>query len=473
MTPGYASRGGDAGVFADVDDLRRTAKQLGIAAGDLSRLAGQSRGNATSGALLRTAVFSPGTAASAEGHLIEASVSAYLVVAQLGGEALYLVARADLFVLADAAATHIRHIAQDVLAVPVFLATAWYVADSIRANVLNSATQLLADVVTGRVPPSQIDDRLRKLPGEIGKNVYGDVSALLSAFPEVTDTLTGGLPTALNLDGPGGLLPDDIEGLIGAVQGFAGIAGLGQDGTVHATKQGTTKGGQQDLASIIKGISSIEASRDHSGVKIVEVAGPPRAWIVEIPGTSEWSPQAGGNPSDLTQNAELMQRRGELLNGIRSAMDQAGIPPGEAIMLSGHSQGGIAAAALAAEIANDPRQHARFNVTNVLTAGSPVAHFDIPPSVEVLSLEHRQDPVPRLDGDPNPDREHWQTLTWDVGSQDEIIDAHHGQRYAESASGIDMRDIDDSFDRFLSGHESRTTTFELSRNAPAGAGDTL
>ena len=74
-------------------------------------------------------------------------------------------------------------------------------------------------------------------------------------------------------------------------------------------------------------------------------------------------------------------------------------------MLMGHSQGGIAAMALA----TDDAVRAEFDITTVFTGGSPVGRFELPDGVTAISLEHVQDPVPRLDSQSNPDLPGW---TW-------------------------------------------------------------
>ena len=93
-------------------------------------------------------------------------------------------------------------------------------------------------------------------------------------------------------------------------------------------------------------------------------------------------------------------------------------------MLTGHSQGGITAAALAA----DPAFSEGFNLTHVVTGGAPIARMDIPEDVDVLSLEHDRDPVARLDGETNPDRSNWTTVRRDhhEAAEGEVPMAAHG-----------------------------------------------
>ncbi|MBT2596048.1 GPI inositol-deacylase [Arthrobacter sp. ISL-72] len=183
-----------------------------------------------------------------------------------------------------------------------------------------------------------------------------------------------------------------------------------------------------------------------TGIRIttVQKPGEPPAFIVSIPGTTRWLPDGAGNATDLTGNLE--PAGGNLstaAEAVRIAMEQAGIPPGAPVMLSGHSQGGMIAVALAA----DGSFTDRFNVTNVVTYGSPVDSAPVPATIDVLALQHAGDPVPKLDLNdvavgpggavsaspdnsavrvtlPNPD------VKPDIGG----IGYHAGDLYAESAA---------------------------------------
>jgi hypothetical protein len=163
--------------------------------------------------------------------------------------------------------------------------------------------------------------------------------------------------------------------------------------------------------------------------------------IVQIPGTQHWGASRGDNPVDLTTNLHLMAGRSTYLQAqAAEAMRQAGVAPGDPVMLTGHSQGGITAAALA----SDPAFRAEFAVASVLTGGSPISRFDIPDSVSVLSLEHRQDAVPMLEGRGNPDRANWVTVTRDLEAVDggqppvsTVGDAHGTGPYAETGAMVD------------------------------------
>lgn len=118
------------------------------------------------------------------------------------------------------------------------------------------------------------------------------------------------------------------------------------------------------------------------------------AYIVDIPGTQSLSPLTSATAADLTGN--LVTASGQLSTATASvslAMEQAGIEPDAPVMLSGHSQGGMTAAALT----TDPAFMEQYNVTNVMTFGSPVDATAIPRTVDVIAFQHQDDVVPRLD----------------------------------------------------------------------------
>ena len=163
------------------------------------------------------------------------------------------------------------------------------------------------------------------------------------------------------------------------------------------------------------------------------------AWIVQIPGTQDWSLGRTGTPLDLTSDVRLMAgERSELTRCVSEALRRAGVTAGEPILLAGHSLGGIAAGALAA----DPAFLAQFTVTAVVTVGAPVARFAIADEISVLSIEHAEDLVPMLDGERNPATDHWVTVrreldasTGDPGA--DFAAAHGTSGYVQTAALVD------------------------------------
>ncbi len=169
------------------------------------------------------------------------------------------------------------------------------------------------------------------------------------------------------------------------------------------------------------------------------------AWVVQVPGTQVWGAGPGADPFDLTTDVVAMSGAATLAAaGVGMALGQAMTAAGrggaagrdDPVLLAGHSQGGILAAALA----SDPDFRAAHPRLQVVTAGAPIAHFPVPASVPVLSLEHVQDPVPRLDGTPNPDRPSWTTVRVDLrerGAPHSATASHGTSQYLTTAQQVD------------------------------------
>ncbi len=151
-------------------------------------------------------------------------------------------------------------------------------------------------------------------------------------------------------------------------------------------------------------------------------------WQLYLPPTQTWSVDGGALPADGTSNlAALGGVESDAVEAAVEVMRAAGVGSSDPVMAVGYSQGGIVAAALA----SDPAVQDEFAMRQVLTVGSPVSGFDIPPDVQALSIEHGADLVPQLDGDRNPDRAYWATV------QRDVLDPQHGLESARSVVDID------------------------------------
>lgn len=224
----------------------------------------------------------------------------------------------------------------------------------------------------------------------------------------------GGLALPYALSGgrwPTGSYEDAVAGLLHA----GGLFGMFQDrapddqpDSVEQVHGDFRDQAPTSLREIFREQRSLGVAANHGQIQITRVEGPDGAsWIVQVPGTQEWSPFRGSNPVDLTTNVTLMAGDPTVMQErVETAMRRAGIDPTDPVMLTGHSQGGITAATLAA----DPSFRDQFSVRSVITGGSPIGRIDIPDSVSVLALEHTQDAVPMLDGRGNPDRPNWLTV---------------------------------------------------------------
>ena len=196
-----------------------------------------------------------------------------------------------------------------------------------------------------------------------------------------------------------------------------------------------------------------------------------RAFIVDIPGTKSWAlpPFPGGVNSqinDLGTNLEAMGGDPTAYQaGIAEALRRAGATPTDPVMLVGHSQGGM----VAVRAAHDWATSGAFNVTHVITAGSPVGHMPVPEGVQVLSLENQHDIVPHLDARDNPDQPNRVTVTF--SKQHESIGDNHDIEYSYlPAAGALDRSTDPSVQRFrasagafLGGGRLEVYRFQLTR----------
>ena len=158
--------------------------------------------------------------------------------------------------------------------------------------------------------------------------------------------------------------------------------------------------GAATSADIIEHITQMHGGDAHNGEIAIEEhvtvdadGSTTRSWTVDIRGTQSFNVGRAG-PQDMRSNLQgVAGTSSDQLNAIKEAMRAAGIPPGDAVELAGHSQGGI----MAAQLAADPEVRASYNVVSVVTAGSPTATV-APSDVPVLAYENCGDIVPGLDG---------------------------------------------------------------------------
>lgn len=208
--------------------------------------------------------------------------------------------------------------------------------------------------------------------------------------------------TELLVDGATGL----IRGTGDAIEALTGIdLKLADDGTGYADAPVPVTGEESglvppsDLSQIIANTNTTYGDKETGEVSMSVVGNPPTGVIVNIPGTEKWGPSAGDNPMDLTGNAEQAGSGGwsagsqATADAIAQLYADNDIPPGTPLMLNGHSQGGMIASSLAA----NEDFASQYNLTNVMTYGSPVDNYSVPSSVNQLNLQHGGDAVPRID----------------------------------------------------------------------------
>jgi hypothetical protein len=159
------------------------------------------------------------------------------------------------------------------------------------------------------------------------------------------------------------------------------------------------------------------------------------SYLVDIPGTKVWDLPGQDHGSVNGMGANLNSLAGNpttLENGVRDALRRAGVDPSDPVMLVGHSQGGI----VAARSAQDFTHSGEFNVTHVITAGSPIGNINVPNTVQVLSLENNGDIVPHLDAAANPDTANRTTVTFD-DQANTVLGNHDMRAYTQAGQQLD------------------------------------
>jgi pimeloyl-ACP methyl ester carboxylesterase len=148
-------------------------------------------------------------------------------------------------------------------------------------------------------------------------------------------------------------------------------------------------------------------------------------------------------------------------------MTKAGVRPTDEVMLVGHSEGGMVAVTAAREAVRSKR----FNVTHVVTAGSPISTDlkSLPKTVQVLALENHSDVVPQADGSTNPDQRNVTTVTGDV-NDNSITDNHsiedsyeHIADQADHSDNASIRHFLASASGFLTGCGQNVQRFVIHR----------
>lgn len=276
-----------------------------------------------------------------------------------------------------------------------------------------------------------------------------DLQQWVIDHPELAQHLVnggGGLLDGLGspLPGPGTFTPD-TESAAGALAALYGPDG-GATVTpldVQVPSSGTQPGTVADVVAHLGELSALSGPGhpEHDGTIEVQTLtgldGRVRH-IVYLPGTDDMTTLPWTQDSDvrdLATNLQLVAGHDNAYQqGILAAMHQAGIGPDDPVLLAGHSQGGMEAAAILGHGSG-------FHVTNVVTAGSPTAQVDaFPAGSHVLSLEHDGDVVPLLDGEDNPDSVQQVTVHFGdgtAGSGGGVVDQHSFAHYVEGAAAAD------------------------------------
>lgn len=430
-SPEISVSGGAGGIEADLADLVTLARSSSELAEQLASGSLACHGMLADPDLLASAALNPAGVARLSAALLDAldgPRGLTVVAAAFAARAVTLQAAAAAYEAADAA---LAELADTIDWAQGFL---WPV--TVGGLLLEGAGRSMTDPVGTAVDVAAVlEDPERWLTEHPG--VVDEAAGSLPGVGSLVTVLTGGLTSPWLGGGDvrsaasrlGRLWPD----------GTPVVTTLPDDDTAGAV---TPPRGVADLmVALNRRAARSRADSDEIDVRVVTHADGSRAYIVDIPGTADWTPPGGVvNPQTNDLGTNLRVLGGDVTTrqeAIAEALRRAGAGSSDPVMLVGHSQGGM----VAAQAAHDAGTPAfDFDVRSVVTAGSPIARADVPPSVQVLALENAHDVVPHLDSRANDDDPNVTTVTFEA--QRGSIGDNHGiagayQYGAEAVDGSD------------------------------------
>ncbi|MCR6032479.1 hypothetical protein GGQ22_13665 [Nocardioides sp. zg-579] len=377
--------GGSHGLAAAYAAVRALADDYDRAGDRLRGWAEVGRRTALDDDLLESAALAPVTFAEAEAAVLGAATGPDgALVASLGWEADAVAVRAG--VVALQGADDLARAAFDVLDHALGRAIGTLLPATLPALLPLLPTAPLLATVLGPEADALLAEAVAEHPDLVQHLVNG------------SGGLLDGLLLAGVLRAPWRLR--DTEAAAAALAAAYGDPGRGRArrlGTPRTTRQ---PGG---LADLLADLDEVHRAGGDGTIEVRTATAPDGSvrHVVHLPGTDDLATLPWTQDDDARDLAANLLLVAGLDNphqqGVLDAMAQAGIGPEDPVLLVGHSQGGMVAAAVLA--AGGP-----FHVTDVVTAGAPTAHLDgFPPGSHVLSLEHRGDLVPLLDGEDNRD----------------------------------------------------------------------
>jgi hypothetical protein len=428
------------------------------------------------GDLLESSILSPGSFAFAEAAVLVATTGPDGILAEsLGWEADSIMIRVTIAAYEEQ--DQLAHQAMEVLdyalgtiigmALSGLVLTAIPVAIPVAIRAAPDAglmLSLLPDWVKADLEDEGIDgaeDLLTWL------NDHPDVERhLLNGGGGLLDGLGDGL-----WPGPGGLpfLPPFHATTEDAARSLAGLFGNEGVATVtdHDLPVPVAPTNLHDLMANLFAINGTDVSPQPDGAitiqQVTAVDGTVH-YIVYAPGTDAAAPWHHDNLArDMPTNVNLIGGNDTTYgDGILQAMEDAGVNPDDPVLIVGHSQGGMQAVGLLS-------QDTGYNITNVVTAGSPTSQVDIPvnTSSHVLSFENSGDVIPLLNGEPNDATANHVTVQFDdsatPGFQHDLEHYVNGAEAADSSGNPDIDEQIASMDGFLNGSTTDVHGYVITR----------
>ena len=296
------------------------------------------------------------------------------------------------------------------------------------ATVGKRATGVPRALLSGEIDPDDPQSWLRYLAASgTGQDALHELSWVLAVSPLVLkfaaeEAKVTGRPIA-----PLGVART-AQAMSWAVRQLHGAAAIPVPDPVRvaAVTPWEAHSGSQSLAELIGDIAPLDPTKsgEHGLVEIRkhynEMSGTTQ-WTVLIPGTQEQSMRATDHAWDNASNLALVSGDISAASAqvVLQAMEQAGIPPSDPVLLVGHSQGGL----IAASLGGSAKVAEQFNVTGVVTAGAPVGAMNLDREVPQLHFEHDTDAILFLDGSENPALEDRVTVHRELGDSALEVDA--------------------------------------------------
>lgn len=459
-TPEISVSGGAGGIDARYDDLERLGHLYGDVGGRLVDQAWDDKLEAADGDLLASSVLSPGSFATAEGAIIDATYGPRgLVVraAVIEAESFCFVAVVEIYRTAD----ELRHDAIEALSYGL-----GYVVGVNLPGFLVAGVLVYGGLRLSGMSNEELIAFLEDHP-EIAQSLVNGGGGLLDGMS--TNPLTSPFMGLLGLDGfhpDTGSAADDLGDLL-----FGDYTGDLNDDYPLDDFDGDLDA-PSDVQDLIDDLNVVATDTEDGVINIQAVTGPDGQvrYVVQLPGTDEFMDEHAIR--NMGSNLNLIAGDSTAYaDAIRQAMGTAGVPHDASVMLVGHSQGGMQAAALAGDPDFD------YHVTHVVTAGAPVATSGIPDQVQVLSLENTGDLVPLLDGEENSSTANHTTVQADIhsGSFGAAPGQNHSlSSYSQIAGAVDQSG-DPSVQHFvetleqegyLGGGDSTSSAFQTQQGAP-------
>jgi Lipase (class 3) len=446
--------GGAGGIDAHLDDMETAAGLIGRVGLDVTEVGAAGHRYLVEPDVVASAVLDPGGAARFEAAMARALDGEHGVArtgVRIGASAVKLKAAAITYRAKDEAQAAAMRVGEFVAAPFTFAGTLGETAVLVGDHLVHGEGfgQAIQETLTDH--PGILDQAIGAMPG-----LLTDRAVISPAGAAIWAALGAPVTVPRAAAGLAQLYPD----------GQPKVTDLGPDGSILARTP------PRSLADVMTGLDARnKTDSSEIDVRTIETRMPDgsikKSYIVDIPGTRVWNgPGFQPNINDLGTNLHAV---GNEVTSYEKAVDEAlaraGVTPGDPVMLVGHSQGGIVAAHSAADFVNS----GRYNVTNVVTAGSPVGEIDVPKSVQVLSIENKHDIVPHLDSASNPDRSNRTTVI--VDNQTGTIGENHGigTTYLPAAQGVDastdpsVRAYLDSADGFFHGDTVTTSQYGVER----------